>query len=62
MRGLRGNYDPEELLRSHGWEAEVRQPGEAGANFGRWRQPVMPRGPRAAPRTFLIGARRTASM
>lgn len=28
--------DPEGLLASHGWQAEVIEYGEDGANFGRW--------------------------
>ena len=34
---------PEALFTEHGWEAEVIQPGEREANYGRWLYPVAPR-------------------
>jgi O-methyltransferase involved in polyketide biosynthesis len=42
--GRFGAKDPEELFAGHGWEAEVAQPGEPGANYGRWSYPVIPPG------------------
>jgi len=53
-----GSDDPERLLASYGWGAQVRQVGEAGANFGRWESPVVPREQNAVPRTFLLAARK----
>ena len=47
---------PESLLSSRGWKAKVTQPGEEGANFGRWPYPVLPREIPDVPRSFLIQA------
>lgn len=52
---------PEALFAAAGWEATVRRPGDAGAAYGRWRTPVVPRALRLVPQAFLIGARRTAA-
>ncbi|MDP8972501.1 MAG: SAM-dependent methyltransferase, partial [Actinomycetota bacterium] len=41
--GRFGTNDPEKLMARHGWEADVTQPGEEGANFGRWPRPMIPR-------------------
>ena len=60
-RGARGRFGtnvPEALLAGHGWEADVTQPGEAGANYGRWTRPVAPREIPGVPRSFLVKARR----
>ena len=60
-RGARGRFetnDPESLLARHGWEARVTQPGEEGADFGRWPGPVVPRRLPGLPRSFLVRARR----
>jgi hypothetical protein len=43
----------------HGWEADVTQPGEEGANYGRWPRPMVPRGVPGLPRSFLVKARRS---
>jgi methyltransferase (TIGR00027 family) len=53
-----GTDNPEQLFGSYGWNAEIRQLGEEGANFGRWKSPVVPRTRREIPRTFLVAARR----
>lgn len=54
---LFGTDEPERLLASHGWPAEdVKQPGEDGANFGRWPYQVQPRSVTTAPRSFLFTA------
>lgn len=53
-----GSDDPEDLFGWYGWTAEVRQLGEEGANFGRWKAPVVPRAQREIPRTFLVAARK----
>lgn len=52
-----GTDDPEGLLASCGWQVEdLRQPGEDGANFGRWDYPVVPREVPNVPRSFLFTA------
>lgn len=51
-----GTDDPEGLFARYGWVAEVRQLGEEGANFGRWKLPVVPRTRKEIPRTFLVAA------
>lgn len=56
--GRFGTNDPEPLFAEHGWEAEVTQPGEREANYGRWPYPVAPRRMPGVPRLFLIRAQR----
>ena len=56
--GRFGTNDPERLMARHGWEADVTQPGEEGANFGRWPRPMLPREVLGLPRSFLVRARR----
>ena len=56
--GRFGTNDPETLMARHGWEADVTQPGEEGANFGRWPRPMVPRDVPGLPRSFLVRARR----
>lgn len=56
--GRFGTNDPEGLFARHGWEAEVIQAGEPGANYGRWPYTVMPRGVPGIPRLFLVRAQR----
>ena len=61
-RGAEGRFgtnDPETLMAHHGFEADVTQPGEEGANFGRWPRPLLPREVPGVPRSFLVRARRT---
>lgn len=61
-RGAPGRFganDPEKLIAYHGWEADVRQPGEEGANFGRWPRPMVSRNVPGLPRSFLVRARRS---
>jgi methyltransferase (TIGR00027 family) len=55
--GRFGTNDPEALLARHGFDAAVTQPGEQGANFGRWPAPMLPRDVPGVPRTFLVRAR-----
>ncbi len=55
--GRFGTNDPETLFAEHGWEAEVTQPGESEANYGRWSYPVAPRRMPGVPRLFLVRAR-----
>ena len=57
--GRFGTNHPERLMALHGWEADVTQPGEEGANFGRWPRPMIPRWVPGLPRGFLVRARRS---
>ena len=57
--GRFGTNDPEKLMARHGWEADVTQPGEGGANYGRWPKPMVPREVPGLPRSFLVQARRS---
>jgi methyltransferase (TIGR00027 family) len=57
-----GTDHPEHLCTDHGWEPQVRQPGEEGADFGRWPLPVVPRGIPGMPRGFLVVARRCGGL
>jgi methyltransferase (TIGR00027 family) len=56
--GRFGTNDPETLMARHGWEADATQPGEEGANFGRWPRPMVSRDVPGLPRSFLVRARR----
>lgn len=52
---LFGTETPETLLAECGWAVrEVRQPGEDGADFGRWPYPVPARAVPRVPRSFLF--------
>ncbi|MFF4323701.1 class I SAM-dependent methyltransferase [Streptomyces sp. NPDC001568] len=52
---LFGTETPEQLLAECGWAVrEVRQPGEPGADFGRWPYPVPARAVPRVPRSFLF--------
>jgi methyltransferase (TIGR00027 family) len=57
--GQFGTNNPEKLMAHHGWEADVTQPGEEGANYGRWPRPMVPRWLPGLPRSFLVKARRS---
>ncbi len=46
--------DPEGLLAQHGWQAQVTQLGDDGANFGRWPFPVADRGDLRFPHSYLV--------
>jgi methyltransferase (TIGR00027 family) len=50
--------EPEAALGPLGWRVTVVQPGEDGANFGRWSYPVTPRSQPNVPRSFFITAER----
>jgi methyltransferase (TIGR00027 family) len=54
--GRFGVNDPERLLAKYGWAAEATQPGEWGANYGRWPYPVALRGTPGIPRIFFVRA------
>ncbi|MEV0598945.1 SAM-dependent methyltransferase [Streptomyces sp. NPDC050315] len=52
---LFGTEEPERLLAECGWSVrEVKQPGEEGADFGRWPYSVPPREVPRVPRSFLF--------
>ncbi len=54
---LFGTDEPEMFLTECGWVVrEVRQPGEEGADFGRWPYRVVPREVPRVPRSFLFTA------
>ncbi|WUH92001.1 SAM-dependent methyltransferase [Streptomyces sp. NBC_00433] len=56
---LFGCDEPEELFERHGFKAAVTQPGEPGADFGRWPDPVPPRDQAGdVYRVFLVTGRR----
>lgn len=56
--GCFGTNHPEALFFEHGWESQAIQPGEQGANYGRWPYPVARREVPNVPRIFLVRARR----
>lgn len=53
-----GADHPERLLARFGWQAEVTQPGDEGANFGRYDEPVSPREVPDIMRVFLVKAQK----
>jgi methyltransferase (TIGR00027 family) len=57
---LFGTDEPEELFAAHGVRAQAHQPGEPGADFGRWPDPVHPRAERGVRRVFFVTGVRTA--
>jgi methyltransferase (TIGR00027 family) len=62
QRGLAWRYghdEPEKLLAGKGWNVVAAQPGEQGANYGRWLMAPPPRG-RGYPHMFLVSGDRTA--
>jgi methyltransferase (TIGR00027 family) len=55
-----GFDEPEKLLAEYGWKAEVIQPGDEGAHFGRYTQKLPPRDLPDVERVFLIKAHKKA--
>jgi len=54
---FRSGFDhPEKLLSQYGWQATVVQPGDEGANFGRYVEPPPPREIPDLMRVFLAKA------
>jgi methyltransferase (TIGR00027 family) len=52
-----GTDQPEDLLAQCGWKvANLLEPGQDGANFGRWPYLVLPRETPHVPRSFLFTA------
>jgi O-methyltransferase involved in polyketide biosynthesis len=56
-----GFDNPEELLASYGWQAEVFQPGDEGANFGRHPHKFPPRNVGNIQRAFFIKAKKISA-
>jgi methyltransferase (TIGR00027 family) len=56
---LFGTDEPEALFARHGVDAVAVQPGEPGADFGRWPDPVPPRAEKNVRRVFFVHGRRT---
>jgi methyltransferase (TIGR00027 family) len=57
---LFGTDEPEEFFAGHGFTVEAVQPGEAGADFGRWPDPVPPRSVTDVRRVFFVHGTPTA--
>jgi methyltransferase (TIGR00027 family) len=55
---LFGTDEPEALFAAHGSTATAVQPGEPGADFGRWPDPVPPREETEVRRVFFVHGRR----
>ena len=55
---LFGSDKPEHLLGCYGFEVVAVQPGEPGANYGRWHDSVLDRNVPGVPRVFYIHGRR----
>jgi methyltransferase (TIGR00027 family) len=51
-----GSDTPEKFLSHYGWQSEVFQPGDEGANFGRYTEPSLPREVPNVMRAFLVKA------
>lgn len=52
-----GTDAPEKFLSDYGWQSEVIQPGDEGANFGRYIEPLPAREIPDVMRVFLVKAR-----
>ncbi|MFD9794888.1 class I SAM-dependent methyltransferase [Streptomyces sp. NPDC059070] len=55
---LFGTDEPEALFDRYGFTVQAPQPGEPGAGFGRWPDPVPPRAKRDQRRVFFVNGRR----
>lgn len=55
---LFGTDEPEALFDAYGYTVQATQPGEKGADFGRWPDPVPPRDVRDVRRVFFVHGRR----
>jgi methyltransferase (TIGR00027 family) len=51
---LFGTDDPAELVRVHGWSADVTDIAEPGNRWNRWYAPVTPAGVADAPRGYFV--------
>ena len=50
--------DPAAFLSARGWLAQLTQPGEENAGYGRWRLPVIPMSQPELPHTWYVTARK----
>ncbi|MEU6094322.1 SAM-dependent methyltransferase [Streptomyces sp. NPDC047079] len=55
---LFGSDEPEALFDRYGFDVEATQPGEPGADFGRWPDPVPAREVKDVRRVFFVHGRR----
>lgn len=56
---FRSGFDnPEQLLATYGWEAEVVQPGDEEAHFGRYTRKFPPRHVNGVERLFFVKAKK----
>ncbi|MFI9173092.1 class I SAM-dependent methyltransferase [Streptomyces lincolnensis] len=55
---LFGTDEPEALFAECGYDVRALQPGEEGADFGRWPDPVPPRAEHDVRRVFFVHGRR----
>ncbi|MFJ6701105.1 class I SAM-dependent methyltransferase [Streptomyces sp. NPDC091272] len=55
---LFGTDEPEALFDAYGYQVRATQPGEEGADYGRWPDPVPPREVRDVRRVFFVHGRR----
>ncbi|MBE9228438.1 hypothetical protein IQ264_23755 [Phormidium sp. LEGE 05292] len=53
---------PEDLLHNYGWDATVVQPGEEGANFGRYRECPPSRDVPGTRQVFLVTAKKNSQV
>lgn len=51
-----GTEEPEQLLAPRGWNPTVHEFGEIGSKLGRWPYPVIARGVKGIPRSWLVEA------
>ncbi|MET9496318.1 SAM-dependent methyltransferase [Streptomyces sp. NPDC006552] len=54
---LFGSDEPEALFARYGFDVRAAQPGEEGADFGRWPDPVPPRDVKDVRRVFFVHGR-----
>jgi methyltransferase (TIGR00027 family) len=55
---LSGSSEPERLFERYGFDVTAVQPGEPGADYGRWPDPVAARDVPGIPRVFYVHGRR----
>jgi methyltransferase (TIGR00027 family) len=55
---LSGSDEPEQLMRSYGFDTVAVQPGESGADYGRWQNTVIAREVPGIPRVFYVHGKR----
>jgi methyltransferase (TIGR00027 family) len=55
---LFGSDEPESLFASYGFQVAATQPGEPGADFGRWKDTVYDRSEPDIPRVFYVHGKR----